>query len=123
MKCNTIETFVNKIKSFRKVMLVVLLALFCVIPVSAYAIDANEVGYTPADENWDVENVSEALDGLYLMTIEYKCLESLEEANGTAITPTDTTLGSTFNPLITEYDMVLDTFAYSFTLQGDTYEE
>ncbi|MBR1416333.1 MAG: cadherin-like beta sandwich domain-containing protein, partial [Bacilli bacterium] len=99
------------------IMLVIILMSFCVFTnsVKAYDTYAYDVGYTPADENWDVDNVNDALDGLYLMTIEDKCLETLESTKGV--------LDPVFNPLITNYTLTLGTYEQYFTLTGSIFEE
>ena len=37
--------------------------------VSAYTIFANDIGYTPSDTTWDVDNVKDAIDDLYIKMI------------------------------------------------------
>ena len=105
----------NKFNIF--VGLALVLMAFCVIPNNVYAYDAQayDVGYTPADENWDVDNVNDALDGLYLMTIEDLCLETLESTKGT--------FDPEFNPLITTYTLTLGTYEQYFTLTGSLFED
>ncbi len=123
MRGNTIDNFIRKIKDLKLLLLVVLLAIFCVPQSVAadYSITAPEVGYTPADTSWDVDNVNDALEGLYLMTIEYKCLETLSATASPSGTMTDL-LSPEFNPLITEYDLVMDTFDESFMLSGTLFD-
>ena len=39
----------------------------CITSAFAYSIIASSVGFTPTDDTWEVENVSKALDDLYLI--------------------------------------------------------
>jgi hypothetical protein len=36
-----------------------------IVGVSAYTIFANDIGYTPKDSSWEVDNVKDAIDDLY----------------------------------------------------------
>ena len=97
-------------------MLVSVLTLFLVPNnVSAETVNAGDVQFTPDDSNWQVDNVNDALEGIYQMVIEDQLLQSLETTHGT--------LSPAFDPLIIEYDLNLDLYDRTFVLTGETYNK
>ena len=97
-------------------MLVSMLTLFCIFqtPVKADTIDASDVGYTPEDEMWDVDNVNDALDGLHRTLTIYDCLKTLTSTEGD-LTPT-------FDPMKLDYELTLESMESEFTLEGTLYD-
>ena len=45
-----------------------------IVGVSAYTIFADDIGYTPKDTNWEVDNVKDAIDDLYRNIIKGEIL-------------------------------------------------
>ena len=100
---------------FILLVLVSLLTLFVIPTKTAFAenIDAKDVEFTPDDSNWEVDNVNDALDGMYKMIIEDQLLKTLETTHGT--------LSPSFDPLVIEYNLDLDLYDRNFVLTGETY--
>lgn len=46
-----------------------------IVGVSAYTILANDIGYTPKDTTWEVDNVKDAIDDLYKVSKDYVKLD------------------------------------------------
>ena len=61
--------------------------------VSAYTILANDIGYTPKDTTWEVDNVKDAIDELY------------DKANTSKIIWVNENPGSNFEPMTLNIDL------------------
>ena len=108
---NTFKKFNFRYINFIFVMLVTILTLFYVNPITVKAENANEIGYTPEDETWNVDNVNDALDGIRRIVIENDCLKTLSTTDGE--------LSPEFDSLITNYNLSLDVMEDEFTLEGE----
>ena len=88
--------------------------------VSAYTILANDIGYTPSDTTWEVDNVKDAIDELYIK----KQLSSVSLAGKESITG-NTTMTYTFQEdielglvIVSASNNINDTSYYTATIQS-----
>ena len=61
-------------KHYSIILFFILGVLVITSTVFAYSYVASEIGYTPTDDNWDVDNTKDALDSLYENINSYICM-------------------------------------------------
>ena len=85
-----------------------------IISVAAYNIFANDIGYTPKDKTWKVDNVKDAIDELYTRSNLTEMVWINPNLNATLFEPT------TINADLSKYDSIIVLGKYSSYYGTDT---